>query len=269
MYKMIAIDMDGTLLRDDKTISDETLRAIKLAKLKGVKVVLATGRPADGINQYLSKLDLTKEDDYVITFNGSLIQNCASKAVIFSEVLNINDFNYLHSLAKALNIDMHAFTKEHGLITPKMNPFTKFEATANKLEATILDFETLPEKTNLIKFMMVGEEIDIDRVHKILPKEVLEKYTVVKSGPIFLEFLNKQCNKGEAVKRLAHHLNISLNDVICIGDAGNDYHMIKYAGLGVAMGNAYDEVKEVADYVTKTNENHGVAHVINKFILAS
>ena len=86
---------------------------------------------------------------------------------------------------------------------------------------------------------------------------------------LFLEFLDKTVNKGTGVKLLAEKLNIRQDEIICIGDAENDIHMIEFAGLGVAMGNAFDNVKRAADFITKTNEEDGVAHVIDKFILAS
>ena len=86
-------------------------------------------------------------------------------------------------------------------------------------------------------------------------------------APLILEFLSKQSNKGLGVKALADHLSIKAEEVICMGDAGNDVHMIEYAGLGVAMGNATEEIKGLAQYITTTNNEHGVAKVINEFVL--
>ncbi|MEG0857514.1 MAG: HAD-IIB family hydrolase, partial [Terrisporobacter sp.] len=92
-------------------------------------------------------------------------------------------------------------------------------------------------------------------------------YTIVRSTPFFLEFLNPQANKGAGIGLLAHELGIKQDEIICVGDAGNDKHMIEYAGLGVAMGNATEDIKDLADYITLSNDDDGVAHVINKFIL--
>ena len=88
-----------------------------------------------------------------------------------------------------------------------------------------------------------------------------------RSAPFFLEFLNKNSNKGAGVRMVAEYLGLTADQVICMGDAGNDHHMIEYAGLGIAMGNAMEETKALADYVTDTNDNHGVAAAIEKFIL--
>jgi Cof subfamily protein (haloacid dehalogenase superfamily) len=264
---MIAMDMDGTLLTNDKKISKENAAAIKMAQKSGVQIVLATGRPIDGIKSYLNELGLTSEKDYAIVFNGGIVQNVKTKNVISDKCLDMSAIDYLYPLSKKLDIDVHAFTKEHGLVAPKMNEYTELESTINKIPVNIMDFDDIDKNSTLIKFMMVGSEDKITQLMTKLPKEAFEKYTIVRSSKYFLEFLNKSCNKGEAIKSLANHLNINISDVICIGDAGNDYHMIKFAGLGVAMNNAFPEIKEIADFITKDNNDHGVAHVIKKFIL--
>jgi Cof subfamily protein (haloacid dehalogenase superfamily) len=107
----------------------------------------------------------------------------------------------------------------------------------------------------------------LDKAIEQIPKEFYDKYTVVKSAPYFLEFLNKKVNKGVGVKLLAEELGIDMKDVICVGDHENDLEMVQYAGLGVAMENAIDKLKDAANFVTTSNDDDGVAHVINKFIL--
>jgi len=122
------------------------------------------------------------------------------------------------------------------------------------------------EQMGIIKVMFIDEPEILSAAIKKIPQEFYQKYTVVKSAPYFLEFLHIKANKGLGVKKLAEKLNIKKEEVICIGDAGNDTHMVEYAGLGVAMGNAVQELKDIADFVTLSNEEHGVAHVIDRFI---
>ena len=100
-----------------------------------------------------------------------------------------------------------------------------------------------------------------------LPKGLLEKFTVSKVAPFIVEVMKKNSSKRSGIEKLAEELKIKPHEIICIGDSGNDKQMIEYAGLGVAMGNAFPEIKEIADYVTYSNEDNGVAHVIDKFIL--
>jgi hypothetical protein len=268
MYKLIAVDMDGTLLREDKTISKATIKAINKARAKGVKVVLASGRPIEGIERYLDELNLISPEDYVLSYNGALVQNTATKEVISRTVLKGRDLHYLYNLSKELGVNIHSFSTKEGLITPKMSKYTEVEATINGIEVKVKDFEAISDEEEMVKIMMIDEPEVLQAAVDRLPKEVYEKYTVVRSAPYFLEFLNKKANKGEGVKALAENLGLTKEQVICIGDAGNDLHMIQFAGLGVAMGNAFEEIKEIADYVTKSNEEDGVAHVIEKFVIA-
>lgn len=269
MYKLIATDMDGTLLKKDKTISEATKKAICNAREAGTKFVLATGRPIQGIKKYLQELNLVNdyEDNYALTFNGALVVNTRTNEVIYSKSLSISDLDILYPLAKSFDIDMHLFT-EDGLFTEKMNKYTEIEATINNIEAQICNFSTLDVNSPMIKFMMVGEKEALDAIEPKLSKEVHDKFTIVRSSNIFLEFLHKECNKGVGVKALSEYLEIKQDEIICLGDAGNDYHMIDFAGLGIAMDNAFPEIKEIANYITDSNENDGVAKVIEKFILS-
>lgn len=266
MYKLVAVDMDGTLLREDKTISKETLRAIDKAKARGVKIVLSTGRPIDGIKRYIEELDLAHEGDYAIAYNGALVQNTKTKDIVAKTLMNLDDIDYLYKLSQELGVNIHALT-ESTCITPKWSKYSQLEGDLNNIPLVIADFNELPETTTIVKIMMIDEPEILSVAIEKLPKEVFERYSVLRSAPYFLEFLEKKVNKGYGVELLAKRLGINSDEVICIGDAGNDIHMIKFAGLGVAMGNAFPEVKEAADYVTLTNEENGVAHVIDKFIL--
>jgi Cof subfamily protein (haloacid dehalogenase superfamily) len=266
MYKLIALDMDGTLLREDKTISKATFTAIKNAKAKGVKVVLATGRPAKGIKTYLKELDLISNDDYAVAFNGAIVENTKTGEIIAENVMLLDDLKYLYTLSQELNVNIHALT-HNSCITPKWNKYSQLEGDMNKIPLDIVDFSTLDESNVIVKIMYIDEPPVLQSAIDNLSDEVYEKYTVVRSAPYFLEFLNKKVNKGVGVELLTKNLGFSPKEIICVGDAGNDIDMIKYAGLGVAMGNAFPEVKEIADYVTCTNEEDGVAKVINKFIL--
>ena len=267
MYKLIAIDMDGTLLREDKSVSERTKNAIKLAKEKGVYVVIATGRPKDGVSRYLEELDMLGENDYVLSYNGGLVLKTKSREVVSKTVLTGADLHYLHNLSKELGVNIHAFSEVHGLMTPKNSKYTEVEANINGIRITINDYSDIEDDHSIIKVMMIDEPEVLQKAIDNLPKEVYEKYTVVRSAPFFLEFLNKKVNKGTGVELLAKHLNIKQEEIMTFGDAGNDLDMIVYAGMGVAMANAFDEVKEAANYITDSNENDGVAKAIEKFVL--
>lgn len=266
MYKLIAMDMDGTLLTEEKIISKKTKEAIMKAKEKGIKIVLASGRPLEGIERYLEELELRSGEDYVLSFNGCLVQNTVTKEIILKTTLKGSDLHYLYDISKKIGVNIHAFSKQ-GCITPVVTKYSELEGSINGIPVLEIDYDEIDDNEDITKVMMVDEPNILDEAIKALPKEVYEEYTVVRSAPYFLEFLNKNGNKGVGVKALVEHLGITQQEVICMGDAGNDLHMIEYAGLGVAMENAFEEVKQVANYITKSNENDGVAHVIEKFIL--
>jgi len=267
MYKIIALDMDGTLLNSDKIITEKTKIALQAARTKGVKVVLASGRPIDGLRKYLKELDLVDKDEYVLSYNGSLVQETKGDAIIHESGLKGSDLHYIYSLSSKLGVNIHAFSGEDGLITPKISKYTEVEAELNGIDIKIVDFEKVHVNENIIKIMLIDDVEILDAALAKLPKEVFERYNVVKSTPYFLEIINKEGNKGQGLKALAKHLNVKREEIIAVGDAGNDIDMIKYAGLGVAMGNATDEVKDLADYQTSSNNEDGIAEIVEKFIM--
>ncbi|GLT14507.1 sugar-phosphatase [Vibrio algivorus] len=267
MYKLIAIDMDGTLLNSSGKISEHNKQAITQARQQGVHVVLASGRPLDGMRAALNELEMTQDSDYVISYNGSLVQTVASNTMIRQEILTGKEAKLLNNWAKRLNVFIHAFSLEQGLISPQSNPYTTHESEINGITLTERPFETLNDGDPILKVMMVEEEGKLTQAIEQIPHELHQQFTIVRSSPFFLEFMNPTSDKGSGVQALAKHLGIQASEVMTLGDAGNDHHMLEYAGLGVAMGNATEATKKIADYVTETNENSGVALAIEKFVL--
>lgn len=267
MYKLIALDMDGTLLTSDKVISEKTKIALKKAEEKGVKVVLASGRPLEGISRYLEELDLLKHDDYVLSYNGGVVRNTKTKECVSKAVLKGSDLKRLYKISKELNVNIHAFSVKDGLITPKISKYTQYEADMNNIEITVKDFNEIDDNEEIIKVMMIDPAEILDPAIEKLPKDLYDTYSIFKSASFFLEFTNKEVDKGLGLKKLGEYLGITREEMIACGDAGNDLSMVKYAGLGVAMANATDDVKKNADYITLSNDDDGIAKVVEKFIL--
>lgn len=268
MYKLIATDMDGTLLNSDKKITKETFESIKKAKQNKKKVVLATGRPLPGVIRYLDELNLNEDGDFVICFNGALVQEVKTKNVISNIEMSYSDYKLIHKFAKENNLNIHINTPTN-LVIPDDNPnqYTKLEADLNQIDIVTMSDEEIKQNVTFCKIMIIDSPEKLEEVITLIPKELYDNYTVVRSAPYFLEFLNKEANKGNALKKLCKHLGLSLDEVIAIGDEENDKHMIEYAGLGVAMGNARDTIKEIANHITTTNNEDGVAKVIDEFLL--
>jgi len=266
MYKLIAIDLDGTLLNEKKEISERCLECIKEIKKMGKKVVIATGRPLHGIRPYLKKLELIEDNNYTVVYNGAQVVNATGKVILFEKPVSVDAYRELYELSKQFGVYIHAIING-GVLTPRNNPYTGVESSLNHTPVYEGPVENVDPSTKIIKVMFVDEPRKLDAIIPLLPKWVKEKYTVFKSADIFLEFINKGVDKGVGVSVIANHFGIRPQEVICVGDAGNDIAMIRYAGLGVAMGNATEDVKAEADYITLTNEEDGVAHVIEKFML--
>ena len=266
-YKMIALDMDGTLLDESKNISSRNKKAIQKAKAIGKKVVIATGRPLVGIKWVLNELEINASDDYVIAFNGALVQNVHTEDVIFQRTLSLEDYTYLYQFSQAYGVHIQALTESY-VTTPVHNPYTQVEADINQIQTVLCDVHAFDPNETIVKVMFVDEKEKLDDIEKHLPEVLKSNYSVLRSAPIFLEFLNPEVNKGVGVQAIAAVENYDASEIICVGDAGNDIAMIEYAGLGVAMANASPSVKDVANHITDSNEDDGVAKVIETFMLA-
>lgn len=268
MYKLIAIDMDGTLLKENKTITTKTKEALKAANNEGVKIVLTSGRPIQGIKDYLNELQLTGEDDYVIGLNGALICNCSDYSIISSnETLKGKDLKYIYNKVKELKTYFHAFTRNEDLVNIE-SKFSEDEEKRINLKVRVVEFLTeIKDDDEILKVVLEEEKEVLNKITSQIPKELFEEYNVIRSVDFMLEFMKKGCNKATGIEKLAQYLGISKEEIIAIGDASNDKEMIEYAGLGVAMGNAEDEIKMLANFITKSNEEDGVAYVIDKFII--
>lgn len=268
MYKLIAIDIDGTLMNDRKEITKEVNEAIQAAKAKGVKVVICTGRPIVGVQSIIEELKLNEEDEYVITFNGALVQNTYNQDVESQITLNYENLKELYDLSLKLNSPLHFFDTEN-LFTPnrEISKYTIHEAHINQIPLHYLPIEEAAKDMVIPKVMFIDEPERLDKIIGNIPEEFWDKYTFVKSTPFFLEILDPSVSKGNAVKLLAEKLGITREEVICIGDGENDLSMIEYAGCGVAMANAVSLVKEAAQFHTLSNNEHGVAHAIEKLVL--
>lgn len=266
--KLIAIDMDGTLLNSQHEITPAVKQAITDARAKGVHVALATGRPYIGIHRYLQELDLLQEGQYCITNNGALVQRAANGECIIENTLDINDYRYLEALSHQVGVHFHALDF-NTLYTANrdISPYTVYEASLTGMPFKFRTVEEMQPDMHFPKVMMIDEPDILDAAITRIPKAAFDRYTIMKSAPYYLELLNKRANKGEAVKALATQLGIVAEEVMTLGDQGNDLAMIEYAGIGVAMGNAIDEVKAASQFVTASNNEDGVSVAIRKFVL--
>ncbi|GKU82878.1 Cof-type HAD-IIB family hydrolase [Niallia sp. NCCP-28] len=265
-YKMIVLDMDDTLLRDDHTISNATKQALLEAQELGVKVVLASGRPTYAMVEIAEELKLNDYGSFILSFNGAKITNCQTKEELFSSTLPIETVQKLYDISKRENVWIHTYV-DNTIVTEENNPFTEIEAQITGLPIdTVADFKEAISKP-VVKVLMVQEESHLKKTEALLQVELQNQLSVMRSKPYFLEFTERGVTKGTSLAFLIEKLGIKREEVIAMGDSYNDLAMIEFAGLGVAMGNAPDDIKKIADYTTDTNNNDGVAKVVEQFIL--
>ncbi|MBM7543968.1 Cof subfamily protein (haloacid dehalogenase superfamily) [Weissella beninensis] len=265
--KLIAIDIDGTLLNENNELAPRTIKTLQAASARGVKVVLTTGRPLTGVTPYLDKLGLHGDDQYVITFNGALAQTVSGN-ILTKETISYDDYRDIEALSHKLAVhfhveDDHLIYTAHQLI-PKYSIGESFLVNMQIKYVPVADMEV----KDYSKGMMIDEPEVIDRVIKAIPTSFHDRFYVVRSTPYFLEFINKNASKGNALNALATKLGLQQAEVMALGDQNNDLTMLEWAGLGVAMGNGTSEAKAAANVITATNAEDGVAQAVEKYVLA-
>lgn len=266
--KLVAIDIDGTLVTDNKEVTPAVKSAISAAKAQGVHIVLCTGRPLPGVHRYLDELELNDNDDYVITYNGSLVQESLSGKKISSHTLSYEDFLEIETMSRRLNVHLHTITDEAIYTANRdISYYTVNEAFWVKMPLRYRTVQEMTPELNIIKMMYIDEPDYLTEVINRIPADFAKKYTMVRSDTFYYEILNRDASKGAGLKALAAHLQLAPEEVMAIGDNENDLSMIEFAGTGVAMGNAVDTVKAAADIVAPSNEEDGVAHIIQEYVL--
>lgn len=264
MYKLIALDCDGTLLNSRKEITERTILAINKAKEKGIKVVLASARPFYRLESFITKLGLLTNDQYTIAFNGGLVMNNTgdeilfSKSFSYSQVKELIDFGHEHQTAMFLYTKDCIFSNINDEKYKKKNPDVKF----NVIDFTNTDFKDI----QIYKIAYVNVPERTKELRRELPLDFNERYEISSSVPQFIEFVDQGITKSLALKLIGERNKISCDEMLAFGDEDNDIPMFKLVGYGVAMGNATGEVKKFADYITGSNDDDGVAQAIEKFV---
>jgi Cof subfamily protein (haloacid dehalogenase superfamily) len=271
-YKLICIDMDGTLLNDQKTISEGNIKAIRLANEKGVRIAVCTGRIFTSADFFSELLGVKSP---VIASNGAYIMEKHKDEVVYKATLGVERCKKLLSVFRQHDIYPHYYTSDT-VFTEKLIYSSSFYTEVNKTLpkhkqvkiVVVKDWDEVFHKYEKEIFKGIGVDEDIEKIQKAKASvRDMEEFEVVSSHFDNFEAMNRGVSKGNACKILADYYGIAREKVICIGDSENDLSMIKFAGLGVAMGNADEDVKAAAQYITDSNNCDGVAKAIEKFVL--
>ena len=262
-YKLIACDMDGTLLNSKLAITVDTLFAIKKAMANGVKFTISTGRPLLGIKKYV---DIVGIDTPVITYNGAMVVDPLTEEVLFKKDLLTSDAKKILELGTERNVLMIIWSNGKLYSNRQDERLENYRKLSGAVPTILTSYEEVLEQ-GISKILWINDADIIQTYIKELAPISFESVTYVTSQPIFLELFNKEVSKGVALDFIAKKYGILQEEVVAFGDGLNDYEMIEYAGMGVAMGNAHPKIKEIANYITATNDEDGIADAIYELIL--
>ena len=263
-YKLIALDMDGTLLTSEKTISERTAKVIDTAYKAGKIVTISTGRPIQGLSDYDSVIT---PDIPVITYNGAMIIKLHSKEVLFHKQMDTASAREVLAFGRKFGTTMVIWS-DNKLYVSKINDAVDSYKLISGVEPILLEDEEIVLKAGITKMLWLDDADKHIEYQDILDRNLKNRKVVYcTSQPTFLEFMGEGISKAAAMEKLSEIFGISREEMIAVGDGFNDLPMIEYAGLGVAMENAPEEVKNAASFVTASNDEDGVALVIEKFML--
>ena len=268
-YKLLVLDVDGTLLNDEREISKRTLAALLKVQQMGVRIVLASGRPTHGLMPLAKTLELGNYGGFVLSYNGCQIIKAQNGEILFERRINPEMLPYLEKKARKNGFAIFTYHDDTLITDSPDNEYIKNEALLNNLKiikedefSTAIDFAPC-------KCMLVSDkEKALIGLEQHWEKRLAGTLDAFRSEPYFLEVVPCGVNKANTLGALLEHLGVTREEVIAVGDGVCDVTMLQLAGMGVAMGHSQDSVKVCADYVTASNEEDGVALAVEKLILA-
>lgn len=278
MIKAILLDIDGTLTNDKKEITSETKEALLKAQNSGIRLIIASGRPPRGLRRFGKELDMYDHNGLFICFNGAEVINCSTKEVLFSVPMKSEDAKAVLQHLKQFDV-VPVIMHDRYAYLPNAYRGNMIHNREGKL-FNVIDYEVHSNNYLIRECEDMAEEIDFP-VKKILTagdppymkahylemdEPFRDKLSCMFTAPFYYEFTAKGIDKAKAIEETLRHIGCTREEFMAFGDAENDRSMLEYAGIGIAMGNAVPEVKEIADYITLDNNHDGIAYALNRFL---
>ena len=260
MIRLIATDLDGTLLNNEHKISDYNKKVISAVNEKGIKVILSTGRPTSAATKFLD--DLNIETD-MISFNGAMITDRKGN-ILYENNLESSIGKELIEIAKKYKIYYQGFLGERWNLSDAKSKWLDFYISIAKINNYIVGFDNMKD-FSFSKFMFIGENEILKEIAEELDKKLKDKVYYAFSRPVYLEVHSPKVSKANALCFLLNKYDIKKENVMAFGDNNNDIEMLEIAGISVAVDNAENSVKEKAKYITKSNIENGVGYFINEY----
>lgn len=269
-YKLLVIDVDGTLLNESSEMTSHTRSAILKAQQMGIQLVLSSGRPSGGILPLAKELELDNYRGFVIAYNGAQIIDMSNGTLLFDKRIDRTLIPYLNKKAKKNGFAIFTYSDNAILTDSPLDTYIQHEADLNNM--FLQEVENFPESIDFdpCKCVLASEdETALIGLENHWKRKLAGTVDVFRSEDYFLEVVPATVDKGNALALLMQMLQMEREEVIAIGDGVADVPMLQLAGLSVAMGNARDSVQACADAVTLSNSQEGVAVAIEKMVLAT
>ena len=268
-YKLLALDLDGTLTNSKKQITPHTLETlIRAQQEKGLKIILASGRPTYGVAPLANALQLDKFGGFILAYNGGEIINWRTHEIMYKNLLDHDVLPYLYECAKKNDFAIVTYENEYVLTEKPDDEYVLKEALLNVMKIKKVDNFLEAVRHPIAKCLIVGEPTHLAILEKDMQEQLKDRMGVFRSEPYFLELVPKGIDKARSLSVLLEELELKREELMAAGDGFNDLSMVSFAGMGVAMANAQDVVKENADFITLSNDEDGVAYAVEKFILS-
>ncbi len=264
--ELLVLDIDGTVTDSRKKVLPETRKAVLEVQKKGVRVVLASGRPPEGVFPVAHELGLDRRENYILSFNGGRILNVQTGECVFEKCLPLHIPGKLWEDAQENHVGIAAYTP--GIIVAGTEPdqYMELESRITGMRLEVSENFKQHMKTPVNECLITGDPDLLEIIEPALFHKYFHEAQVFHSEPFYLEVIPKNVDKAYGLKYLLRILGIPPERMVCCGDSFNDIRMLQYAGVGVAMANARDEIKAVANYVTVHDNDHdGIAEVIERF----
>lgn len=264
--KILILDLDGTLTNSKKEITEKTLHALLAMQERGHKIVIATGRPAHGVKWISDILQLEKFGGYVLCFNGARVMNATTKEIIYQQRFPKEYMAPLYEFALTHDMGMVTYRGSDVITGTRVDKYMEFEANLNFMELVKVEDFVYYIDFDINKCLFSATEDVALELEKELASLYEGKLSVYRSEPFFIEAMPLGVDKAASLSKLFESIGVDRMDTVACGDGFNDMSMIQYAGVGVAMKNAQDVVKEVADVITKkTNDEDGLIEIIDEY----
>lgn len=264
--RLIALDMDGTLLSGNGTITARTKQALLRVQQSGIRLVLCSARPAAGITPYARELRMPEHGGYLVAYGGGEIISCAEHTPLFQQAMPPSDLHRVFDIATAHGLHLSTYRADK-LYTADDDPYITMEAKNNFLTLVrVADFRREVDFESP-KCLLTGEPELVARVFPAAAQACAPRFEAVTSAPFFIEVCPAGVNKRHGMEQVMRAEGLAREQVAAFGDSRNDLPMFQAAGYGIAMGNAVDAVKERAWLVTAGNNEDGIAQVLEKHLL--